>query len=101
MGKLKQGIEGAGTRIGNTAVTPLRRTGEIANALANIPRQSISSAKNINEVRRQTRDALVDNFLNFSKVEGKRYEKMVKVPVNLASAVTRRPAMIAGAGVAS
>ncbi|MEI6673533.1 MAG: hypothetical protein WCL02_09995 [bacterium] len=53
------------------------------------------------EVKKQTRDALVDNFKNFSKVQGKWYQKMLKVPVNLVSAVTRRPAMIAGAGIAS
>jgi hypothetical protein len=46
------------------------------------------------EVNKQTRDALVDNFLNFSKVDGKRYQKMVKVPINFVSAVTWRPFMI-------
>ena len=61
----------------------------------------MSGAKNIAEVSKQTRDALVHNFTNFSKVEGKWYQKMLKVPVNLASAITRRPAMIAASGIAS
>jgi len=52
-------------------------------------------------VSKQTRDALIHNLTNFSKVEGKWYQKMLKVPLNLVSAVSRRPAMIAGAGVAS
>lgn len=101
MGKLIQGLENASLRTGNTIATPLRRWGEIANAVANIPRQGISGTKNMAEVKKQTRDALVDNFKNFSKVQGKWYQKMLKVPVNLVSAVTRRPAMIAGAGIAS
>ncbi|MEI6775218.1 MAG: hypothetical protein WCL18_11055 [bacterium] len=50
---------------------------------------------------KQTRDALVDNFLNFSKIGGKWYQKMLKVPLNFVSAVTRRPFMISGAGIAS
>ena len=101
MGKLSQGINTAALRTGNTIATPLRIGGELANALANVPRQGISSAKNIAEVTKQTRDALIHNFTDFSKVEGKRYQKMLKVPLNLASAVTRRPAMIAASGVAS
>ncbi len=96
MGKLDIGL-----RTGNTIVTPLRIWGEIGNALANIPRQWISGLKNIAEVTTQTRDALVDNFKNFSKVEGKRYQRVLKWWVNLASACTRRPMMIAGAGIAS
>ncbi len=101
MGKLSQWINTAWLRVGNTLATPVRRVGETGNALGNILRQWKSSAKNTAEVGKQTIDALVDNFLNFSKVKGKRYEKMVKVPVNLVSACTRRPAMIAGAGVLS
>lgn len=101
MGKIKQAAETAVLRTGNTVATPLRRWGEVGNALANILRQSKSSAKNAGEVGKQTVDALVDNFLNFSKVEGKRYQRFLKGTVNLASAVTRRPAMIAGAGVVS
>lgn len=101
MGKFKQGISDAALMTGNTIATPLRRWGEIGNALANIPRQWYSSSKNMTEVNKQTRDALVDNFLNFSKVDGKRYQKMVKVPINFVSAVTWRPFMISWAGIAS
>ncbi len=101
MGKIKQAAETAVLRTGNTVATPLRRWGEVGNALANILRQSKSSAKNAGEVGKQTVDALVDNFLNFSKVEGKRYQRFLKGTVNLASAVTRRPMMIASAGVVS
>lgn len=101
MGKFTQGLNTAALRTGNTLVTPLRIWWEAVNAVANIPRQGISSVKNLAEVKKQTRDALVHNFTNFSKVEGKWYQKMLKVPLNLVSAVTRRPAMIAAGGVAS
>lgn len=101
MGKTTQGLNTAGLMVGNTIATPLRRWGEVGNAVANILRQGKSSLKNTAEVGKQTLDALVDNFLNFSKVEGKWYQKILKVPLNLASAVTRRPAMIAGAGILS
>jgi len=101
MGKFTQGLNTAALRTGNTIATPFRRWGEIGNALANISRQWYSSSKNITEVTKQTRDALVDNFLNFSKIGGKWYQKMLKVPLNFVSAVTRRPFMISGAGIAS
>ena len=101
MGKITQGIGTAALATGNTLATPVRRWGELANGLANIPRQGYSSTKNIAEVSKQTLNALANNFLNFSKVEGKWYQKMVKVPINAVSACTRRPFMIAWAGVAS
>ncbi|MFA7298548.1 MAG: hypothetical protein WC010_02775 [Candidatus Absconditabacterales bacterium] len=101
MGKVINAIDIGALRLGNTIATPARRGGETANALANILRQGQSSAKNVAEVGKQTLDALVDNFLNFSKVEGKRYQRLIKGTVNLVSAITRRPAMIAGAGVLS
>ncbi|MFA6256576.1 MAG: hypothetical protein WC606_05400 [Candidatus Absconditabacterales bacterium] len=101
MGKFTQSMNAAALRTGNTIATPLRRGGEFSNALGNIPRQGYSSAKNVHEVTKQTRDALMDNFLNFSKVQGKWYQKMLKVPANLVSAMTRRPAMITGAGILS
>lgn len=101
MGKIEQTINTAGLRTGNTIATPFRIVGEWGNALANVLRQWQSSAKNTAEVGKQTIDALVDNFLNFSKVEGKRYQRLTKGTINLASALTRRPAMIAGAGVLS
>lgn len=78
MGKLKNNIYTVGLRTGNTIATPFRRTGEIANAAANILRQGQSSAKNTAEVGKQTIDALVDNFTNFSKVDGKRYQRLTK-----------------------
>jgi hypothetical protein len=46
--------------------------------IANVLRQGKSSAKNTAEVGKQTVDALVDNFLNFSKVDGKRYQRLTK-----------------------
>lgn len=101
MGKFGQSLETAWLRVGNTAATPFRVWGEIANAWANVLRQGISGTKNMVEVGKQTLDALIDNFTNFSKVEGKWYQKLLKVPANLVSAVTRRPAMIAASGVAS
>ncbi len=101
MGKFTQGINTAALRTGNTIATPVRIGGELLNAVGNIPRQWISGSKNIAEVTKQTRDALIHNFTNFSKVEGKWYQKMLKVPANLVSAATRRPAMIAAGGVAS
>lgn len=94
-------VENTAMRIENTAAMPLRIVGETGNALANILRQGQSSLKNTAEVGIQTIDALVDNFLNFSKVEGKRYQRLAKGTVNLVSAVTRRPLMITGAGVAT
>ncbi len=94
MGKFNQSVNAAGTRVGNTAATPFRIWGEIINAWANIPRQGISAIKNLAEVTKQTGNALLHNFLDFSKVQGKRYQKLFKMPLNLASAVTRRPAMI-------
>jgi len=97
MGKFKQWVSDAALRTGNTIATPVRRWGEIANALWNVERQGFSSVKNIKEVQIQTLNAVADNFLNFSKVEGKRYERLAKGTVNLASAVTRRPLMLAGA----
>jgi len=101
MGKFTQGIGTVAFATGNTIATPVRRWGELANGLANIPRQGYSSTKNIAEVSKQTLNALANNFLNFSKVEGKWYQKMVKVRINAVSACTRRPWMIAGASVAS
>lgn len=101
MGKVKAAVTTGALRVGNTIATPVRRWGEVANALVNVLRQWKSSAKNTAEVGKQTIDALVDNFLNFSKVDGKWYQKLLKGSVNLASAVTRRPAMIAGAWVLS
>lgn len=101
MGKFKDGVNIAGTRVFNTAATPFRMWGAVGNAVGNVLRQWQSSAKNTAEVGKQTIDALVDNFLNFSKVEGKRYQRLTKWTINLASAVTRRPAMIAGAGILS
>jgi hypothetical protein len=53
------------------------------------------------EVQKQTLNALVHNFLNFSKVEGKWYQKMLRIPVNAVSACTRRPAMILASDVTS
>jgi len=101
MAKTKDLVGTWALRVGNTVATPLRRGGEIGNAVANVLRQGQSSAKNTAEVCKQTIDSLVDNFLNFSKVEGKRYQRLTKWTINLASACTRRPAMIAGAGIAS
>ncbi len=101
MGKVGQAIETAGLRTGNTLATPLRIVGEWWNALANVLRQWQSSAKNTAEVTKQTVNALVDNFLNFSKVEGKWYQRLTKWTINAVSACTRRPAMIAGAGMLS
>ena len=101
MGKLSEWISTAWLRVGNTIATPVRRTGEVTNALWNVSRQGLSSVKNIKEVQMQSLNAIVDNFLNFSKVKGKRYEKMVKVPVNFVSAFTRRPFMLAGVEVLS
>ena len=101
MGKFKDNINNTGLRTGNTIATPFRIVGEWGNALANVLRQWKSSAKNTAEVGKQTIDALVDNFTNFSKVDGKRYQRLAKWTINLASAVTRRPAMIAGAGILS
>lgn len=101
MGKFTAAIGTWALRLGNTVATPLRRWGELGNGLANIPRQWYSSTKNIAEVSKQTLNALADNFLNFSKVDGKWYQKMLKVPLNAVSACTRRPFMIAGAGLAS
>lgn len=101
MGKFTQGIGTAAFATGNTIATPVRRWGELANGLANIPRQWYSSTKNIAEVSKQTLNALANNFLNFSKIQGKWYQKMVKVPINAVSACTRRPWLIAWAGVAS
>lgn len=101
MGKFKDGVNNAGLMTGNTIATPLRRWGEIGNAVANVLVQWKSSAKNTAEVWKQTIQTLTDNFLNFSKVQGKRYQRFLKWTINLASAVTRRPAMIAWAGVLS
>ena len=71
MGKITTWLNTMTLATGNTVATPFRRWGEIVHALANIPRQGCSSVKNIAEVNKQTWDALVDNFLNFSKVQGK------------------------------
>lgn len=101
MGKITEGVNNAAIRTGNTIATPLRRWGELANAIWNISRQWFSSIKNIKEVQIQTINAMADNFLNFSKVKWKWYQKMLKVPVNFVSAVTRRPMMIWGAEVLS
>jgi len=102
MGKIKAALDTGALRIGNTIATPLRRWGELINeAVFNVLKQAKSSVKNTAEVGKQTVDALADNFLNFSKVEGKRYQRLVKWWINLASAVTRRPAMIASASVLS
>lgn len=101
MGKFKDGINNAALRTGNTIATPLRRWGEIGNAVANVLVQWKSSAKNTAEVWKQTIDTLMDNFLNFSKVEGKWYQRFLKWTINLASAVTRRPMMIGWAALAS
>ena len=102
MGKIKAAVDTGALRIGNTIATPLRRWGELINeAVFNVLKQAKSSVKNTAEVGKQTVDALADNFLNFSKVEGKRYQRLVKWWINLASAVTRRPAMIASASVLS
>lgn len=101
MGKFKQWAETAALRTGNTVATPVRRWGSALNRIQNIWNQIDSSTKNMAEVSIQSRNALTDNFLNFSKVEGKRYQRMLKWWMNLASAVTRRPAMIAGAWVLS
>lgn len=101
MGKFKDRLNTAGIMAGNTAAAPIRAVGEVGNAIANIPRQIMSWRKNYQEVKIQTRDALVDNFLSFGKVEGKWYEKLVKVPTNLFSACTRRPVIIVWAGIAS
>lgn len=99
MGKFKDAVNTGGLKVGNTVATPFRIVGEAGNAVANIPRQWFSGVKNIAEVSKQTRDALIDNFLNFSKVEGKWINKLFKRAVNLTSAVTRRPFMIAWAGL--
>ncbi len=101
MGKTENLIDTAVVRTGNTIATPLRRWGEVANAATNILRQGKSSTKNTAEVSKQTIDSLVDNFLNFSKVDGKRYQRLGKGTINLASAVTWRPFMIIGAWVLS
>jgi len=101
MGKFTQGANAAALRTGNTIATPFRRWGEIWNAWVNVLRQWKSSVKNTAEVGIQTVNALTDNFLNFSKVQGKRYERFAKGTINLASAVTRRPFMLAWAGIAS
>lgn len=101
MGKFKQGANTAATRTWNTIATPFRIVGEWWNALANVLRQGQSSAKNTAEVGKQTIDTLVDNFLNFSKVQWKRYQRFAKSTVNLASAISRRPLMIAWAGILS
>ena len=102
MGKITAAVDTGALRVGNTIATPLRRWWELINeAVFNVLKQGKSSAKNTAEVGKQTIDALADNFLNFSKVQGKRYQRLVKWGINLASAVTRRPAMIAGAGVLS
>ena len=101
MGKFTQGLGTAALRTGNTIATPLRIWWEFLNAVKEIPLQLLSSVKNIKEVQIQTINAMADNFLNFSKVEGKWYQKMLKVPINFVSAVTRRPFMIWGAEVLS
>lgn len=101
MGKIKDSIDTAGLRMGNTITTPFRLVGETWNALGNVLRQGKSSIKNTAEVGKQTIDALLDNFLNFSKVEGKGLKRVLKGGVNLVSAVTRRPWFIAGSGVLS
>ncbi len=95
MGKFKNTLDTGALRVGNTIATPVRRWGEIANALWNVSRQGLSSTKNIKEVQIQALNAMADNFLNFSKVEGK--WKLLKRAANLVSAVTRRPFMLAGA----
>ncbi|MCX6824407.1 MAG: hypothetical protein NT085_04770 [candidate division SR1 bacterium] len=95
MGKFKNTVDTGALRVGNTIATPVRRGGEIANALWNVSRQGLSSVKNIKEVQIQALNAVADNFLNFSKVEGK--GKFFKRAINLVSAVTRRPFMLAGA----
>lgn len=101
MGKFKQWVENAALRTGNAVATPVRRWGSVFNRIQNVWNQLDSSTKNMAEVSIQTRNALTDNFLNFSKVEGKRYQRMLKWWINLISASTRRPAMIAGAWVLS
>ncbi len=94
MGKFKQWLDNAALRTGNTIATPIRRTGEVGNLLGNVLRQWKSSVKNTAEVGKQTIDAIMDNFLNFSKVDGKRYQRFLKGSINAVSAVTRRPVMI-------
>ena len=101
MGTFKNHITTAGSRIGNTIATPPRIMGEAFNAVMNIPRQWFSGMQNAAEVARQTVDALKDNFLNFWNVKGKWYQRLSKGAINFASAITRRPFMIAGAGVLS
>lgn len=95
------GLNTLSTRVGNTVATPFRVGGEGINALANIPRQGMSAFKNIAEVQKQTWDALVHNFLNFSKVETKGYKKLFAIGSNLVSACTRRPAMIMASDITS
>jgi len=100
MEKFKDGVSNAGLMTGNTIATPFRRWGELANAWRNIERQLLSWVKNIKEIQIQSVNAVADNFLNFSKVTGKRYQRLIKWWVNLVSAVTRRPFMLVWAQVA-
>lgn len=95
------GFNTLATRTENTFLSPVRIVWEGVNALTNIPRQSLSAIKNITEVQKQTLNALVHNFLDFSKVEGKWYQKMIKIPINAISACTRRPAMILASDITS
>ena len=71
MGKFKTAVDTGALRVGNTIATPVRIVGEVANASWNLYRQLLSSTKNIKEVQIQALNAIADNFLNFSKVEGK------------------------------
>jgi len=98
MGKFKQSVDTAGLRVGNTIATWPRIVAEAGLAFVNVfGRQELSSVKNIKEVQMQSINAMTDNFLNFSKVDGKRYQKLLKGSINAISAVTRRPFMLAGA----
>jgi len=101
MGKFKQGLNTAWLRAGNTIATPFRRAGALYNDLNNAGVQSDIWWKNGAEVSKQTRLALRDNFLNFSKVNDKWMKKLLKASINAVSAVTRRPFMILGASFAS
>ena len=83
MGKITAAVDTGTLRVGNTIATPLRRWWELINeAVFNVLKRGKSSAKNTAEVGKQTIDALADNFLNFSKVQGKRYQRLIKWGIN-------------------
>jgi len=82
-------------RLYNSGTVPLKAGWEVVNWWFNIPNQFFAWMRNTFETLRQTWNALKYNFLNFADVKGKRYQKLLKIPVNLISACTRRPLLIA------